>query len=60
MEDRIVNGYFLAPKAYSYTAIEGKNVLKYKGPAKHLIQPDWFEKQYADPSRTEQVTKLPD
>lgn len=56
LEDRIVKGYFLAPKAYCYTAIEGKNVLKYKGPAKNLILPEWFEKQYADPSRTEQVT----
>lgn len=30
-------------------------VLKYKGPAKNLVSPEWFESQYADPSRTEQV-----
>lgn len=31
LEDRIMKGYFLAPKSYFYTAIEGTNVLKYKG-----------------------------
>lgn len=55
LEDRIMKGYFLAPKAYFYTAIDGTNVLKYKGPAKSLVYPEWFESQYADPSRTEMV-----
>lgn len=28
---------------------------KYKGPAKNLVSPEWFESQYVDPSRTEKV-----
>jgi len=56
LEDRIINGYFLAPKSYFYTSTEGKNVLKFKGPAKNLIKPEWFKAQYKDPSRTEQVS----
>lgn len=56
LEDRIIKGYFLAPKAYFYISTEGKNVLKYKGPAKKLIMPEWFEAQYKDPSRTELVS----
>nr|GME06072.1 DNA polymerase-like [Ipomoea batatas] len=56
LEDRIIKGYFLAPKAYFYISTEGKNVLKYKGPAKNLIMPEWFEAQYKDPSRTELVS----
>ncbi|XP_038876624.1 DNA polymerase-like [Benincasa hispida] len=53
LEDRIMKGYFLAPKSYCYIPIEGgKTVLKYKGPAKDLVYPEWFESQYADPSRT--------
>lgn len=56
LEDRILRGYFLAPKSYSYIPIEGNGVLKYKGPAKHMVSTEWFEAQYADPSRTEHVT----
>ena len=55
LEDRIMKGYFLAPKSYYYIAIDGTNVLKYKGPAKNQVYPEWFELQYADPSRTQQV-----
>lgn len=55
LEDRVMKGYFLAPKSYFYIAIDGTNVLKYKGPAKKMVSPKWFESQYADPSRTEQV-----
>ncbi|XP_074561393.1 DNA polymerase-like, partial [Curcuma longa] len=55
LEDRIVKGYFLAPKSYFYIAMGGTNVLKYKGPAKNQVYPEWFELQYANPSRTEQV-----
>lgn len=56
LEDRIMKGYFLAPKSYKYIPIEGgKVVLKYKGPAKDQVYPEWFESQYADPSRTEKV-----
>lgn len=55
LEDRVLKGYFLAPKAYFYTALDSTNVLKYKGPAKNQVYPEWFELQYADPSRTELV-----
>lgn len=54
LEDQIKKGYFLAPKCYCYTTEEdGKNhVTKYKGAAKSIIKPEWFEEQYADPYRT--------
>ncbi|KAJ0010595.1 hypothetical protein Pint_32808 [Pistacia integerrima] len=55
LEDRIMKGYFLAPKSYFYIAKDGTNVLKYKGPAKTQVYPEWFKSQYADPSRTELV-----
>ncbi|KAK4412074.1 DNA polymerase [Sesamum alatum] len=55
LEDRIMKGYFLAQKSYFYSTIDGKEVIKFKGPAKNLIFPEWFVSQYADPSRTEQV-----
>ena len=47
LEDKILNGYFLAPKAYCYFQIDGKNVVRFKGPAKNLVNPEWFESQYA-------------
>ncbi|XP_044481936.1 DNA polymerase-like [Mangifera indica] len=50
-----MKGYFLAPKSYFYISIDSTNVLKYKGPAKNQVYPEWFELQYADPSRTELV-----
>lgn len=55
LEDRIRKGYFLAPKSYFYIPIEGTPVMKHKGPAKNQVHPEWFESQYADPSRTELV-----
>lgn len=55
LEDRVMKGYFLAPKSDFDTAIDGTPVLRYKGPAKNQVNPEWFESQYADPSRTEQV-----
>ncbi|XP_076945143.1 DNA polymerase-like [Bidens hawaiensis] len=56
LEDRIKEGYFLAPKSYCYTTVEGKGILKYKGAAKNHITPEWFKSQYANPSRKEQVS----
>nr|GEX29955.1 DNA polymerase-like [Tanacetum cinerariifolium] len=44
LEDQIVKGFFLAPKAYSYYTLEGSTVKKYKGPAKDKVTPEWFEK----------------
>lgn len=55
LEDRIGKGYFLVPKSYFYTAIDGSEVLKYKGPAKAQVTPEWFESQYADPSRSKEI-----
>ena len=34
---------------------EGDNVLKHKGAAKAFISKEWFESQYQDLSRTEQI-----
>lgn len=55
LEDRVIKGYFLAPKSYFYIAKDSTNVLKFKGPAKNLVQPEWFKLQFENPSRTEQV-----
>lgn len=52
LEDRIVEGYFLAPKSYSYTTVDENQVTKYKGAAKNKIGHEWFISQYEDPSRT--------
>lgn len=55
LEDRISKGYFLAPKSYYYKNEKGNEILKYKGAAKTQISPEWFQSQYADPSRKQQV-----
>jgi hypothetical protein len=56
LENKIKDGYFLAPKCYYYNTEEsdGSNniVIKFKGPGRNVITPEWFEEQYADPSRT--------
>lgn len=41
---------FFAPKTYYLKTVDEHNVIQFKGPAKTLIDPEWFEKQYADPS----------
>lgn len=43
----------LAPKCYYYCIEDGNknDVVKHKGPAKHLVNKEWFESQYANPSR---------
>lgn len=55
LEHEVALGYFLAPKAYILYNREGKQILKYKGAAKDQIEPEWFEAQYADPFRKQQV-----
>lgn len=55
LEHRVKKGYFLAPKSYFFITMDGTEVIKYKGPGKSLVTPEWFESQYADPSRTERV-----
>ena len=44
--DQNISSVFLAPKTYAYTT-EEKDVLKHKGAAKHFVDKDWFENQYA-------------
>ncbi|KAK4368647.1 hypothetical protein RND71_012439 [Anisodus tanguticus] len=56
LEDRIEKGYFLAPKAYAYIPEGGgDSVLRFKGPAKRHATQEWFESQYVDPSRKQNV-----
>ena len=55
LEDRILEGYFLAPKAYCYNTIDDQNVTKFKGPAKDHVNQEWFISQFKNPSRIEQV-----
>uniref|UniRef100_A0A803NCT6 DNA-directed DNA polymerase n=1 Tax=Chenopodium quinoa TaxID=63459 RepID=A0A803NCT6_CHEQI len=55
LEDKIKEGYFLAPKAYGYISEEDTNVIKFKGPAKHLVDISWFREQLANPSRRMKV-----
>lgn len=58
LEDHIKKGDFLAPKCYYYTTEEDGNhhVMRFKGAAKSIINPEWFEQQYADPYRTIQAS----
>ncbi|KAI3702103.1 hypothetical protein L6452_27784 [Arctium lappa] len=55
LEDIILKGYFLAPKSYYYYNEKGNEIVNYKGAAKNQINPEWFESQYADPDRKQQV-----
>jgi len=50
LEERVEKGMFVAPKTYYLKTVDEHNVIKFKGPAKTMIHPEWFEKQYADPS----------
>jgi hypothetical protein len=54
-EYHIKKGYFLAPKSYSFIPDKGEKVTKHKGPAKAFISEEWFESQYEDLTRTEQI-----
>lgn len=55
LEDQILKGYFLAAKAYFYITIDKNKVLKFKGPAKSLVNPELFMSLFENPSRTEPV-----
>lgn len=55
LEDKIKEGFFLAPKAYGYISEEDTDVIKFKGAAKHLVDLPWFREQLANPSRRMQV-----
>lgn len=56
LEDNIKKGFFLAAKAYAYATYDANNVIKFKGPAKDLVNLDWFKEQYEQPSRRMQVS----
>ena len=55
LEDRVKEGYFLAPKSYALITEDGANVIKHKGLAKGYVSYEWFKEQYKEPSRTELV-----
>lgn len=55
LEYIVKKGIFLAPKSYSILTQEEKSIIKHKGLAKSLVDEEWFESQYADISRTEQI-----
>lgn len=55
LEEKIKEGFFLAPKAYGYISEEDTDVIKFKGAAKHLVDLPWFREQLANPSRRMQV-----
>ena len=56
LEHFVKRGIFLAPKSYTIVTEEAGDIIKHKGPAKDLVNVDWFESQYADLSRTKQLT----
>lgn len=56
MEYKVKKGIFLAPKSYTIVTEDAGDIIKHKGPAKDLVNVEWFESQYVDPSRTKQLT----
>ncbi|XP_028052254.1 uncharacterized protein LOC114256772 [Camellia sinensis] len=55
IEHFVKKAIFLAPKSYILYTEEGSNIIKHKGAAKEHVDPEWFESQYADLSRTKHV-----
>ena len=56
LEHFVKKGIFLAPKSYMLVTDDDCDIIKHKGPAKGLVNSEWFESQYADLSRTERIT----
>lgn len=56
LENHVQKGIFLAPKSYMLEIEDEGPILKHKGPAKDLVTAEWFQKQYADPSRMEEIS----
>ena len=56
IEHFVKRGIFLAAKSYTIITEEAGDIIKHKGPAKDLVNVEWFESQYADLSRTKQIT----
>lgn len=56
LEDKIALGFFLAPKCYYYISADNKEeVMKFKGPGKHNVTPEWFANQYKHPKTIEET-----
>ncbi|KAF3655256.1 hypothetical protein FXO37_16051 [Capsicum annuum] len=56
LEDEIVRGFFLLTKVYWYIPKGGTNsIIKFKGPAKIHATLEWFESQFSDLSRIQEV-----
>lgn len=56
LEHFVKKGIFLAPKSYTLVTDDAGDIIKHKGPAKGLVNYEWFESQYADLSPTKQIT----
>lgn len=56
LEHIVKTGIFLAPKSYTLVTDDAGDIIKHKGPAKGIVNHEWFESQYADLSRTKQIT----
>ena len=50
LETMVSKGIFLAPKSYNLETPDDY-ITKQKGATKDLVTPEWFDSQYADPSR---------
>lgn len=50
LETMVSKGIFLAPKSYKLETPDG-NITKQKGATKDSVTPEWFDSQFADPSR---------
>lgn len=55
LEYDVKKGIFLAPKSYMLEMEDDTHIIKHKGPAKDFVTSEWFQKQLADPSQTEQI-----
>ena len=56
LEYMLKKGIFLAPKSYSILTTNNESIIKHKGPAKGTVNEDWFERQYDDLERMQQIT----
>lgn len=56
LECNVKRGIFLAPKSYMLDIEDDRNIIKHKGPAKDLVTSEWFKRQLADLSLTEQIS----
>ena len=56
LEDYVKKGIFLAPKSYLLETEDDRKIIKHKGLAKELVTSEWFQKQLANLSLTEQFS----